>query len=334
MEYYVCFITNCGESFNTQSEIKFHLRKVHACASIGHYECCVPLCFKTFSLFKHFSEHLRKHKITNDTVAVTSSTENVTDNLFENMELSPYVPESEIDRCERGCETSSSVKQTDLCNIINSSHQYERILSLQETNFEGNVIFTSKYLSKNNITRSDVHNLQNDIHRFITSHIGNMVKTTVLEKMKTDSTSNKEIIAALEEILEICQNPFQNINSEYKYFKFMESNDLFRKPVDFRFNEIIAPKIVKYQNTLSETSSHVSIQDLQFQIRKFFELPGMLDETLQNMEDLNKSGDINNFINGSLFKKIKSTYASDDLVIPFFLYWDDFEINNPLGLIK
>lgn len=62
----------------------------------------------------------------------------------------------------------------------------------------------------------------------------------------------------------------------------METNDLLRKPHDFKFNEIIAEKIVNYQNTFSETSSHICIQDLKFQFRKFFEMPGMLQETLEH----------------------------------------------------
>lgn len=57
----------------------------------------------------------------------------------------------------------------------------------------------------------------------------------------------------------------------------------------------------------------------------------MLQETLEHMEALNKSGEIENFINRSLFKTIKSTYAPDDLVIPFFLYWDLVDVCKTLA---
>lgn len=316
---YVCFVENCAATFENENEIKFHLRKIHFLKAIDHYECCVAYCFKKFSAFKNFSEHLKSHNTKN--VEVTNPTAATSMELEDHM-VAPNMSGIEVD-----------VMPSTSSDIQNSLKRFEG--SIQgENNFEGNLVFTTKYISKNNITRSDAQNLKTDIHTYITSHIGNMIKFNILEKMKSNSISNKEIISSLEEILEICQEPFKDIDSEYKYFKFLEANDLFRKPHDFTFNESIAPKIVNYQNTFSETSSHISIQDLKFQFRKFFEIPGILQETLEHMRDLDKSDEIENFVNGSLFKTVKSTYAPDDLVIPFFLYWDDFEINNPLGLFK
>lgn len=328
---YVCFIENCGESFENDSDIKFHLRKIHALKANGHYECCVPFCFKNFSAFKNFSKHLKTHNM--EDVVVTNPVVNGSTDISVALDVSS----NEINVIPSTSNEMNVIPSTS--NIENDLHHIEKINlnvneNSREKHIEDNVVFTTKYLSKNNITRSDVQNLQSDIQTFITSHIGNMIKINILEKMKSKSISNREIMSALEEILEICEDPFKNIDSEYKFFKFMVTNELLRKPTDFIFNEIIAPKIVNYENTLGVTSSHVNIQDLTFQFRKFFELPGMLKETLEHMTDLEKNPDIVNFISGSLFKTIKATYAPNDVVIPFFLYWDDFEINNPLGLFN
>lgn len=57
---------------------------------------------------------------------------------------------------------------------------------------------------------------------------------------------------------------------------------------------------VDYECTMSSISTHVNLQDLDFQFRKFFELPDVLEETLKNMNNLEDTGDINNFINGEL----------------------------------
>lgn len=114
----------------------------------------------------------------------------------------------------------------------------------------------------------------------------------------------------------------------------MEKSDLFHKPSDVLLSETIGPMVDNYECTLGPISTHVNIQDLEFQFRKFFELPEILEETLKNMNDLEQdTGEIKNSINGELFKSIKSRYNPDDTIIPFFLYWDDFEINNPLGLL-
>lgn len=56
----------------------------------------------------------------------------------------------------------------------------------------------------------------------------------------------------------------------------------------------------------------------------------MLSATLANMEELSKSSSISNFVNGSVWKDIKTKFGNKT-VIPFNLYFDDFEPDNPLG---
>lgn len=48
------------------------------------------------------------------------------------------------------------------------------------------------------------------------------------------------------------------------------------------------------------------------------------------MNDLKQKSNICNFINGNLWKEKMKNYP-DKIVIPYFLYLDSFEINNPLG---
>ena len=49
------------------------------------------------------------------------------------------------------------------------------------------------------------------------------------------------------------------------------------------------------------------------------------------MEILNNKTSFNNFINGKLWKKKCSSYNLNDKVIPYFIFINDFETNNPLG---
>jgi len=59
-------------------------------------------------------------------------------------------------------------------------------------------------------------------------------------------------------------------------------------------------------------------------------LPGVLSSFLANHSSLNSVTNYTNFFNGELWKH-KISQHSDKIVIPYFLYFDDFEINNPLG---
>jgi len=69
------------------------------------------------------------------------------------------------------------------------------------------------------------------------------------------------------------------------------------------------------------------------QIQMFFKLPNVLQQILDYQENLevNNSESYTNMVQGSLWKSIKSMTTSDKIILPLILYFDDFEIGNPLG---
>lgn len=69
-------------------------------------------------------------------------------------------------------------------------------------------------------------------------------------------------------------------------------------------------------------------------LTNFFKLPEVLNEIKSYMNELEveeKNGILSNFIKGSLWIEKKTTFEGK-FVIPIFLYYDDIEVNNPLGL--
>lgn len=70
---------------------------------------------------------------------------------------------------------------------------------------------------------------------------------------------------------------------------------------------------------------------IQFQIRKFFELPNVFEKVKSNTNKILEGNKLDHFIKGRLWKdKIKS-YKPDQVVIPFHFYGDGAQINNALG---
>lgn len=75
---------------------------------------------------------------------------------------------------------------------------------------------------------------------------------------------------------------------------------------------------------------------IKFQMKKYFELNNNLITVIKRYDDLidhsvsNTNRSMSNFIQGSLWKE-KITSFQNKIVIPFFMYIDDVEINNPLG---
>ncbi|XP_062534306.1 uncharacterized protein LOC134203444 [Armigeres subalbatus] len=76
--------------------------------------------------------------------------------------------------------------------------------------------------------------------------------------------------------------------------------------------------------------THLVMTNLKFQIRKFFEVDNILSDTLKNMNNLKQNSNLQNFVNGALYRSVEEKYAGK-IVIPVFLYSDEFEINDPLS---
>ncbi|KAE8744660.1 hypothetical protein FOCC_FOCC008663 [Frankliniella occidentalis] len=66
-------------------------------------------------------------------------------------------------------------------------------------------------------------------------------------------------------------------------------------------------------------------------LKKFLQLPGVFQSTLDNINELNRSDTFSNFIQGELWKNVVETYFQGRLVRPLVLYFDDAEPNNQKG---
>ena len=61
-------------------------------------------------------------------------------------------------------------------------------------------------------------------------------------------------------------------------------------------------------------------------------MPNCLNDILSYVEDLKAETEtISNFVQGELWKSKLEQFAEDEIVLPLFIFFDDFECNNPLG---
>lgn len=85
--------------------------------------------------------------------------------------------------------------------------------------------------------------------------------------------------------------------------------------------------------TFGNNFTNTYLMPLRFQIKIFFELPGVYDMIKTNTEKLINSDDLSNFVCGDIYKK-KIEILNKPNTLPFFLYFDDIQINDPLGSHK
>ena len=128
--------------------------------------------------------------------------------------------------------------------------------------------------------------------------------------------------------------PLKNdFSSEHRRIKAFEATGCFIKSRDFVIgdkltNVVVGDRIV--QDRAEVTAQFVPVRDV---LKQFFQLDGVLSNTLKYMKYLQlekEAGIISNFVQGEIWsEKIKK--FENKLVFPLFIYFDDFEVNNPLG---
>lgn len=104
------------------------------------------------------------------------------------------------------------------------------------------------------------------------------------------------------------------------------------QPVEYEVGTTIVNTIV--DNILLTEREKVLIEciPLKWSLKILLEIPGMFELLKKYMSVLENEPDIiSNFIQGKLWKKMSENFEAEKLVIPLFVYYDEFETGNALG---
>lgn len=125
--------------------------------------------------------------------------------------------------------------------------------------------------------------------------------------------------------------PFQDFSSEYYRLKTFQEIVHYIPPqsyiIGFRIdNKFCENRIIK--EIVPVTAQFVPMRKILY---NFFSLPEILQKTLQYVKELKTQKDLSNFVQGEVWKEKEFKFFSGKNALPIFLYYDDFEVNNPLG---
>ncbi|XP_030374105.1 uncharacterized protein LOC115634022 isoform X1 [Scaptodrosophila lebanonensis] len=301
-----CF--RCNKKFNTADLLIHHLQNDHVLKKPGFcdpLQCKINNCNQLFLKYCIFRKHLCK---THENAIGDSFYE---DFVSQNM-VNPDFHSHEI-QIEKACLVKyNSFDLDDSFNI------QEYITDLKKKCLQLTLGLHSKcFMPRNEVTA---------IQYLITKLVSPISKA-----LNYYSACNSETKEALECITSFLTSPFEEIKSEYRLFKFLKEMHLFEDPKSFTVSNKIGPKFKKGNASLFPNKIDIHIMPIKFQIKSFFELPNVLNLTLQNKKLLQNQGNLINFVNSETFANKLQNFLPDDIVITFFLYFDDFQINNALG---
>lgn len=122
---------------------------------------------------------------------------------------------------------------------------------------------------------------------------------------------------------------FDDYLSEHMFKNKLSSLNFYREPIRFT----VANEAVEiHPGNLKNVAHQGIIMDIEFQVLKFLEIDGVLENILNYQEHLmNLPNDVfKNFVNGNFWKKVIEKNPGKTL-IPVFLYNDDFTIDDNTG---
>lgn len=199
-------------------------------------------------------------------------------------------------------------------------------------NIKTPIDFMAKIHSYLDIPRIDVESIANDVNQLFDNIINDVEKQVM--QVIASATNKNQIIESLKPIFQKNQNQFSEINTEHRCLTHFTRLGTYIPPVEYVLcerREFVHVDNVKVLQMMKVTALFIPIRHV---FKKFFELPGIFYETMNYMDSLLSDDDmISNFIQGNRWNETVTHFVGK-IVLPVFLYFDDYEVNNPLGSHK
>ncbi|XP_031358295.1 uncharacterized protein LOC116182914 isoform X1 [Photinus pyralis] len=303
----------CQANFNNIKSLIVHLRLLHGLTDNSKFCCNEFQCYRDFNSLNSFKKHLSKkhgnHRTNSisNTIAINSINIPIT-NIIETSSL--------IDH-------SST---TDTSKTQNMIIEDNLLLEFQNELKNNTLLFVTDLYGNTTLTRKHVQCVIDKVETLFEKPL--RIFETYLSNVISEYNISEKDSKCLNKFLHEFQNTFQSLATEHKRFAFLEKSELFIPPEAYtvgqrydRFkNNIATPQIYKAQ--------HIPIHKV---LKHFILLPNVLLEVLQYLEELNSELVISNIVQTEFWKNKIKGFESRSLVLPLFVYFDEYESGNPLG---
>lgn len=296
-----CF--KCFKMFIGIDSLIKHIRLLHMFEQ--NFVCKQENCHRTFPLLNGLKKHLVKNHL-----------------KYEKSEQLNEI-ENEDNKIEKSSSSCSLEYQNFTQNsVIEKSNIFQTVQNAI-------VCFISKMYSKSSLPRNIVQIVIEDVKELF-NYIISSIEAILHEKNEMVNEYNE-----VRDLFKEIKNIFELLGTEHKRLKFLEDNKCYIKPNALSVGE---KPILKKINKSSEANMVIQkaegqIIELNKVLKQFLELPNVFDNIvsyMQNEESLCDENIRTTILQGTLWKEVKLKFPNK-IIIPLYLFCDDFEPNNPLG---
>lgn len=314
-----CFV--CKQKLSDTKVMSNHFKLFHGLSEKGTYKCTFEnACDKYFSSFGNLVRHFKASHQKPNTPERSNRETSFPTELFS---IGSTNNDCILDPPNSPASHSSLSSSTSI--TTNETVDFDHIPDVKNSAFG----FSLKLHNNANFTRQDVTGIQKDVVQSIIQPLVTSFKHFVESNFINSFEDQMNVSSFIGEIT----SSLQNSMTEHQLNQWLFENDLI---CDFKLFKIDSEISEKYQNgqiKYAEIDTTGVLLPLRFQFRKIFEKNDQILKSLKDMENIMKNRMQNShFIQSSLWRqKSKSYVDSNKIILPYFLYMDDCEINNPLG---
>lgn len=182
-------------------------------------------------------------------------------------------------------------------------------------------LVTSLY-ANSNLPRSTAHNILKSLQEFLESSI-EPLKKKCLSVESADSDN-------LGYIFDIVKNSFSEFKTEHVTMKKLEKAGYFIPPMSIPITGKLKPRRKRGEKKLVVVNSTIEFIPLKPVLKKFLEEPNVFASITKFINSKQNKIQVSSMLEGEVWQSILQ-YFPNKLVLPLTIFFDDYEINNPLG---
>ncbi|CAI6369501.1 unnamed protein product [Macrosiphum euphorbiae] len=309
-----CFV--CKQCLLSIPLLCKHFTICHPDYDFLEYTCSENDCNRTFHLINSFKKHLATHKDYNPCSKVKSPRVTSGDNCSSS--VNNNCSSSTLNVCiNNGIETSYTPFEKDP-SANNCSIQEDYVSS-----------FLSKLYANPLVPRNVVQTIVDDMS-LIFDGLDHTLRSSV-SKLLMDGNISNECFDHFNSILEVVKHPFNDLNTEYKRFKYYTKLGTYIPPQEYVVGEQLNENRQNNNFALVPVNCTQQFIPIRHVFYNFFKMKNVLSETLLYLNKCKLyNSALMNFTQGSVWRKKQKDHKSQ-IVLPIFLFFDDYEVGNPLG---
>lgn len=314
--------TYCSKHCYNVNQFILHIEYAHN--TQRNYECPFEGCCRSFYRRDIFKKHISlKHVIDEPCSSNNLTNSEYCNNATTISFLNPAVATSEQESTNNNIGPDLDKKIIDFEVLVAKS-----VLEL-----------ISNLYTDSTVSREYIQKIVGHIKSFLHSGIFSLLKEILISL--TDATSQLDKAKKIENVCDKITESLNNVDTDYKRMKYFKNSNTFIDPIPIIIGTSQDTSKKDNQTSLilkQRTAIYIPVDKT---LKLFLELPNVLEKILNhhNVTSTQKSfikhsdSDnviFKNFLDGSLWKNDLSKNKGK-LVLPLIIYFDDFEVCNPLG---